>query len=88
MKIKKKEGALLRRARLPYEGKHKKGNTNITEDHIELALAWALGEINYAQVLQGLTGSRRGSMQAYVVLARALREGFNRGLIVPSVPSK
>lgn len=57
----------------------KSRNFGITDEHIDLAIAWAKGEVKYMQVLEALFGERKGSMQAYVVLARSLREAVKEG---------
>ena len=59
--------------------KKSKRNMDITEQHMELAIAWAKDEINYAQTLHALFGDRKGTMQAYVMLARSLREAIRLG---------
>lgn len=64
----------IAKARTPKERR----NMDITDQHIELAIAWAKDEITYSQVLAALFGNNKGTMQAYVVLARALREGIRR----------
>jgi len=58
------------------------GSTPITDEHIALAIAWAKDEINYSQALHALFNNRKaGTMQAYVILARSLREAMRQGLI-------
>lgn len=61
---------LLQKAKrtIPYKAKSR---TEITKEHIELALAWARGEVNYVQAAQalGLTGSN-----LYAILAMSLQQ--------------
>lgn len=60
--------------------KDKRVETVITEEHMELAVAYVKGEINLTQVSRSMGDSKRHS-QAYIVITRALREGYRKGLI-------
>ena len=58
------------------------GPIEITQEHIDLALAWARGEITHTQVVKalmkkGANANYRG-MAIYITLARALREYINK----------
>lgn len=61
--------------------KKQRTGVNITKQHIELALAWAEDEISLASVTSALKSKNTGGMQAYVTLARALKEAYKRGIL-------
>lgn len=62
--------------------RQRRKDMEITDQHIELSIAWAKEEINYAQVLRALFGTGSTStMQAYVILARSLRKAMAIGRI-------
>lgn len=50
----------------------------ITQDHIDLALAWANGEVSITQVERVLY-KKTGGMNAYVDLARSLKQAIITG---------
>lgn len=50
----------------------------ITNEHIELALAWVDGEITLTAVAQAIGCNKDAHYVAYGVLARALREHLKR----------
>lgn len=52
----------------------------VNEDTIALAISWAKDEISLAQAEMVLFGKKSGP-KAYVIFARALREGFRRGTL-------
>ena len=57
--------------------------TKITKEHIDLALAWARGEVTHGQVAKALAkkkgvGDTYRGMAIYITLARALREYINK----------
>jgi hypothetical protein len=52
----------------------------VSEEVIELALAWARDEISLVQATVALKGTR-GKMTAYVNLARGLREAIRKGIL-------
>ena len=54
----------------------------ITDEQIELAVAWARDEISYMQVHQVI--GKRDGMAAYTLLARALREHIKRQTLTKS----
>ena len=60
-------------------GTHKRATT----EHIELAIAWANDEVSYSQVSDALTGKRTGG-NSYLLLARALREAVQEGILIRS----
>ena len=52
----------------------------IEEKKVNLALAWAAGEVTYSQVCRVL-GYKR-TQQAYTILARGLRAAYQEGRLV------
>ena len=53
----------------------------ITDEHIELALAWMRGEITISQAMKiGLTKNRSTTV-VYSVMARALRNAYEQGVL-------
>jgi len=54
----------------------------ISSEHIELALAWANGQINLTQavIALGFTPGKSAS-SAYITLARALRAAVQQGIL-------
>lgn len=48
--------------------------TVITDEHIELALAWCRDEVTYTQV--NLALAHNSQTQTYITLARALKKHF------------
>lgn len=60
----------------------------VSDELVELALAWAKDEISYTQAQYAYNKSKgiegTGGMTAYVALARALREAVKRGKLVPA----
>ena len=68
------EQSLLEQAKA-YDGRKFSRFTEITDDLIELAIAWAADEVKDSAVRQVIAN---GS-QCYPTLARALREAVRRG---------
>jgi hypothetical protein len=64
----------------------RKNNKNeITDEIIELCVAWANDKVTYKQVQVALYGApKQGQMTVYVTLAMGLREAIRRGLLKPS----
>jgi hypothetical protein len=52
----------------------------VSDEVIELALAWARDEISLAQAITALKGERRKN-SGYVDLARGLREAVRKGIL-------
>lgn len=63
------------------------GDRQITDDEIELALAWLRDEVTLSQIAGAKSGNRRWSTAAYGFLAIALREAWRRD-IISGVPNK
>jgi len=60
------------------KGKHSK--KHITEEHIELALAYIKGEVSLTAVAYATLGRIKG-MNAYAIIARSLTEAYARGYL-------
>jgi hypothetical protein len=58
-----------------------RGVMGITDEHIELAIAWAKGEVSYSQAAEGYGYDEKNSMKVYIILARSLREAFTKGIL-------
>lgn len=52
--------------------------TEITDEHIELGIAWLKGEIGYSQIC-GALGVNKNSGNVLYTIAIFLREGYKRG---------
>lgn len=61
--------------------------TNITKEHIDLAIAWTKDEVTFRQVLWALFENPNANTQGYVLVARALREAMRQGLLKPTTKS-
>lgn len=57
-------------------GHRKQAGGDITEEIIELALAWAKGEIGLKQASEALGYTNTGNV--YVIFARALKKHLNK----------
>ena len=55
-------------------------NKNITDEHIELAVAWIKGEIGLKSIT-GVLGIKGQSGNVLYKIATYLREGYRRGII-------
>jgi len=61
--------------------KHHPRKRMIGSAEIELAIAWAMGEIGIYDATRALYGDTRHSAGAYGILARALKAACNTGLL-------
>jgi hypothetical protein len=59
----------------------RRDSIDITTEHIELAIAWAKGEVTYTQAAEAFGYVEKNSMQVYIILARSLREAFTKGIL-------
>lgn len=50
----------------------------ITDEHIDLAIAYIKGEISIASVSMAM-GHRQGAQSAYTTLARSLKAAYEKG---------
>ncbi len=55
--------------------------TEITDAHVELALAWLMGHVEMGQVTDALK-MKHNSAQRYVTLLRAIRRSFDEGKLI------
>jgi hypothetical protein len=67
--------SLLQRARA---SKNVREPKPITQEYIDLALAWAVGEITLAQAERAIYG-KTGGQSFYVDLARSLKKAITTG---------
>lgn len=64
--------SLLEKAKL---ASRRKGQSKTTQEEIELAVAWALGEVTLSQVKEALGLSKdRSGVRSYLFLAQRLRD--------------
>jgi hypothetical protein len=60
---------------LAKEASRRKGQNKATQEQIELAVAWALGEVTLSQVSEAIGLKRdRSGVRTYLFLAQRLRE--------------
>lgn len=71
----------LLQSALSHKPKRNNGGKDITDEHIELCLAWASGDISISQAQMALYG-KNGGMNCYIDFARGLRKAITRGILV------
>lgn len=64
-------GTLLEKVKSQKKSNRK--NSNVTDEHIEVALSWVKGEISMAQIVKGMDMGKAGGVNVYVFLANALK---------------
>jgi hypothetical protein len=57
---------------------------SISDDEIDLAIAWVKGEITFSQIAKALDYA--GGNQPYAFVANSIRHAYAKGLIKISIP--